>query len=111
LQHFGGRFLLLGVNPLQDVTCYLDFVTLRNYYSEDMVRKEELLDLITVTEAARVREVSHQAILNLVQRGRLTSIELGGRKFLRRSEVVNFEALPGGRPAKKAASKKKGSKK
>ncbi len=96
---------------MQDVTCYLDFVTLRNYYSEGMVKREELLDLITVTEAARVREVSHQAILNLVRRGRLTAIELGGRKFLRRSEVVNFEALPGGRPSKKKQASKKGAKK
>ncbi len=102
---------MLGVDPLQDVTCYLDFVVLCNYYSEGMVKREELLDLITVTEAAREREVSHQAILNLVRRGRLTAVEVGGRRFLRRSEVVNFEALPGGRPAKKAASKKKGSKK
>ncbi len=69
------------------------------------MKKEELLDLITVTEAARLREVSHQAILNLVARGRLNAIELGGHKFLRRSEVVNFEALPGGRPAKKAGKK------
>jgi excisionase family DNA binding protein len=80
-----------------------------------MVKKEELLDLITITEAARLREVSHQAILNLIRRGRLNVIELGGRKFLRRSEVVNFEALLGGRPAKKKAtkkvSKKKGTKK
>jgi len=76
------------------------------------VKKEELLDLITITEASRLREVSHQAILDLVRRGRLTAIELGGRKFLRRSEVVNFEAVPGGRPSKKKqASKKKGSKK
>ncbi len=79
------------------------------------MKKEELLDLITITDSARLREVSHQAILNLVKRGRFTVIELGGRKFLRRSEVVNFEALPGGRPSKqsavKKASKKKGAKK
>ncbi len=75
------------------------------------MKKEELIDLITQSEAARLREVSPEAIADLIRRGRLTAIELGGRKFLRRSEVVKFEALPGGRPsAKKAASKKKGSK-
>ncbi len=76
------------------------------------MKKEELLDLITQSEAARLREVSPEAIADLIKRGRLTAIELGGRKFLRRSEVINFEALPGGRPSKKKqTSKKKGSKK
>lgn len=69
------------------------------------MKKEELIDLITQSEAARLREVSPEAIAGLIRRGRLTVIELGGHKFLRRSEVVNFEALPGGRPAKKAGKK------
>lgn len=75
------------------------------------MKKELLIDLITQSEAARLREVSPEAIAGLIRRGRLSVVEVGGRKFLRRSEVVNFEALPGGRPAKKAGSKKKGSKK
>jgi hypothetical protein len=70
------------------------------------VKKEELMDLITQSEAARLREVSPEAIAGLIRRGRLSVVELGGRKFLRRSEVVNFAALPGGRPAKKAGGKK-----
>ena len=70
------------------------------------MKKEELLDLITQSEAAKLRGVSPEAIADLVRRGRLTPVEVGGRKFLRRSEVVNFESLAGGRPAKKAGAKK-----
>lgn len=67
------------------------------------MKKEELLDLITQSEAAKIREVSPEAISDLIRRGRLTPVEVGGRKFLRRSEVVNFEALPGGRPSKQSS--------
>lgn len=79
------------------------------------MKKEELLDLITQSEAARLRNVSPEAIADLIRRGRLTAIEVGGRKFLRRSEVVDYKPLKGGRPSKqtgvKMASKKKGKEK
>jgi excisionase family DNA binding protein len=51
----------------------------------------DLADLITPTEAARVRGVTRAAITALIKRGRLNTIEIGGRSFLRRSEVENFE--------------------
>jgi hypothetical protein len=72
------------------------------------VRKEELLDLITQSEAARLREVTPEAIADLIRRGRLSAIEVGGRKFLRRSEVINFEAQAGGRPAKQSSKTTRG---
>jgi len=70
------------------------------------MRREELLDLISISDAARLRNVSHQAILDLMKRGKLVHVEVGGRKFLRRSEVENYEPSKGGRPAKKATAKK-----
>lgn len=70
------------------------------------MKKEELLDLITQSEAARLREVTPEAIADLIRRGRLSVIEVGGRKFLRRSEVINFEAQAGGRPSTKKQSSK-----
>jgi excisionase family DNA binding protein len=51
----------------------------------------DLADLITPTEAARVRGVTRAAITALIKRGRLNTIEIGGRSFLRRSEVETFE--------------------
>jgi excisionase family DNA binding protein len=49
-------------------------------------------DLITPTEAARVRGVTRSAIAALIKRGRLQVVEIGGRPFLRRGEVESFEA-------------------
>jgi excisionase family DNA binding protein len=49
-------------------------------------------DLITPTEAARIRGVTRSAITALVKRGRLQVVEIGGRPFLRRGEVESFEA-------------------
>ena len=48
-------------------------------------------DLITVTEAAKLRGISRQAIHALIQRGRLRSVEMFGRVLVYRSEVESFE--------------------
>jgi excisionase family DNA binding protein len=69
----------------------------------------DISDLITQSEAARLRNVSRHAIYELVERGRLTTHNIGGQKFVSRTEVLNFEKLPGGRPSK--SSKKHSSKK
>jgi predicted DNA-binding protein (UPF0251 family) len=64
-------------------------------------------DWISQAEAARVRGVSQQAIVNLIRRGRLTTVNMAGRTVVLRSEVENFVAqLKGGRPSKLVASKK-----
>jgi hypothetical protein len=57
-------------------------------------------ELISQQEAANIRGVSIQAVHSLVKRGRLTTIEIGGRKFLLRKEVEAFEPDVGGRPRK-----------
>ena len=69
------------------------------------MKPTELSDLITQAEAARLRGVTREAIYDLVARGRLETIEIGGKKFVRRTDVLNFELLPAGRPVTK---KKKG---
>jgi excisionase family DNA binding protein len=73
--------------------------------------EEDFKDWITQAEAARVRGVSQERIRKLVQQGRLQSVEIGGRKFVRRSEVEAFTPLVGGRPRKKTASKKQAARK
>jgi hypothetical protein len=50
----------------------------------------DLNELITPTQAARIRGVTRAAITSLIKRQRLQAIEIGGRPFLRRSEVENF---------------------
>ena len=55
-------------------------------------------DLVTYTTAAQMRGVSRQAISRLVERGKLTAVEIDGHKFLFRDEVKKYEPSIGGRP-------------
>lgn len=64
---------------------------------------------ITQTEAAKIRGVALPSITELINRGRLRSKTLYGKRLVSRMDVENFErAKPSG---KKAASKVKGGKK
>lgn len=73
-------------------------------------------DIISQSEAARLRGVSREAIRNLIDRGRLRGVTIGGRLCVYRSEVLAFEPDKGGRPPKPKdenagkASKKRGGK-
>jgi excisionase family DNA binding protein len=58
-------------------------------------------DLISISEAARIRNVSHSAIQDLIERGRLEAVSVAGRRLLRRAEVENFQPEPIGRPRRK----------
>jgi excisionase family DNA binding protein len=72
----------------------------------------DLNDLISQAEAAELRNVTRASINELVKRGRLRTVQIGGKAFLYRSEVLNFEPDKGGRPPKtKAEGNSKGSKK
>ncbi|HKC62035.1 MAG TPA: helix-turn-helix domain-containing protein [Pyrinomonadaceae bacterium] len=57
-------------------------------------------DLISIADAARLRGVTHGAIRNLIDRGRLPSQEVAGRRVLRRSDVMRFIPEKGGRGRK-----------
>jgi predicted DNA-binding protein (UPF0251 family) len=64
-------------------------------------------DWISQAEAARIRGVSQPAIVKLIRRGRLTTVNMAGRTVVLRSEVENFIAQPkGGRPPKQVVNKK-----
>jgi hypothetical protein len=71
-----------------------------------------MADLISQADAARLRGVTTAAIADLVRRGRLSTVEVGGRAFLRRSEVESFERVrkgwPKGKARKSAAAKRRG---
>lgn len=54
-------------------------------------------DWISQAEAARLRKVSRQAIAKLVAAERVRTLEIGGRTFVHRDDIVNFEPRPGGR--------------
>jgi plasmid maintenance system antidote protein VapI len=71
------------------------------------IDKEDSKKYLSQAEAARLRGVSKQAIAALVQRGRLTPVEVAGRIVVLRSEIEGFVARPKfGNPPKRATSKK-----
>lgn len=60
----------------------------------------DIKDMISISEAAQIRAVSHGAIQDLIKRGRLSAFEVGGRRLLSRKEVESFQPKSVGRPAK-----------
>jgi len=63
--------------------------------------KEETLnikDWITQAEAARVRDVTRQAINKLVKSNRIRSVKIGGVTLVNKDDVKNFVAKSSGRP-------------
>ncbi|NJN21381.1 MAG: helix-turn-helix domain-containing protein [Leptolyngbya sp. RL_3_1] len=65
-------------------------------FSKDSAFNPE--DWVSQAEAARIRGVSRQAINRLIQRGKLSVLEVGGYVFVSRSEIENFQPGEPGRP-------------
>jgi hypothetical protein len=61
-------------------------------------------ELVSQPEAAKMRGVSIQAIHELMKRGRLTVVEISGKRFLLKKEVEAFEPHRTGRPRKNPAA-------
>ena len=55
---------------------------------------------VSQSEAARIRDVSPQAIGRLVNKGRFRTLRIGGRVLLDRSEVEKYKPRRKGRPRK-----------
>ncbi len=55
---------------------------------------------ISQAEAARLRQISRQAIAKLVKKGRIASILIGGRTLVYRPDVEAFEPKKAGRHKK-----------
>jgi excisionase family DNA binding protein len=64
--------------------------------------KIRLEDLITQKEAARIRGVSPQSINELVKKGKLKTVTVGGRRFLLKPDVEAYQPGPYGRPRKRS---------
>ena len=68
-----------------------------------MSQQPDIKDMISISDAAQIRGVSHGAIQDLIKRGRLASFEVGGRRLLSRKEVESFQPKSIGRPKIKKA--------
>jgi hypothetical protein len=64
----------------------------------------DISDLITQTEASKLRGTTRAAIHDLVERKRLGSVRIGDKTFVSRREVLAFTALR--QPAKKKGTSK-----
>lgn len=54
-------------------------------------------DWISQAEAARLRNISRQAINNLIKAGRIDTISIGGHTLVNRHDVESFIPNPSGR--------------
>lgn len=61
---------------------------------------DEMSDLISQAEAARIRGVTRAAIADLIKRGKLRSVNVAGRALVYRSDIINYEQGEPGRPRK-----------
>jgi excisionase family DNA binding protein len=61
---------------------------------------------LTVKEAAEIRKVWPQAILNLIDRKRLPAVRVGREWLIKETDLEAFEPLPVGRPPKKKRLRK-----
>ena len=61
---------------------------------------------VSQAEAAEMRGVTRQAIARLVGKGRFTTLSIGGKTLLKRSEVEEFKPKPPG-PSPKAKQPKR----
>ena len=57
-----------------------------------------LSEWMSQAEAARLRQVTRQAIAKLVKKGRLRSAKVGGHILVNRGDVESFEPRLPGRP-------------
>jgi hypothetical protein len=53
---------------------------------------------VSQSEAARIRNVTPQAIGRLIKKGRFRTLEIAGKVLLHRREVENYKPKPTGRP-------------
>ena len=63
----------------------------------EVPKSGDMENLISQAEAAQIRGVTREAISDLVRRGRLRSVKIGGHTLLYRDEVESFVKARAGR--------------
>jgi hypothetical protein len=56
---------------------------------------------VSLAEAARIRGVSRQAIVKLVNNARFETLKVGGRTFVDSRQVSDYQSRRAGRPSKR----------
>lgn len=68
-----------------------------------MTPKIDTAKLITVNEAAKLLKITRMGVYKAIHRGKLPTVEIGGIRFINRSELPKYQRSKsvGGRPKKK----------
>ncbi len=65
-------------------------------------------EMLTPTQAARLKGVTRQWIAELIKEGKLPSVQIAGRSFVRQQDVLAYKPSPkSGRPPGKVSTVKK----
>lgn len=75
---------------------HLSHVTMSSDQKHSPNKEFDPAQWVSQAEAAEMRGVSRQAIADLVGKGRFTTLLIGGKTLLRRSEVKDFKPKPPG---------------
>jgi excisionase family DNA binding protein len=71
--------------------------------SAAMTPKIDTKKLVTVSTAAKMLKIGRNGVYKAIQRGKLTAIQIGGIRFINRSDLPKYQKAKsvGGRPKKK----------
>jgi len=75
--------------------------------SSSRKKKFDPAEWVSQAGAAKIRGVTRQAIARLLAKGRFTTLSIGGKVLLKRSEVEEFEPKPPGPSPRAKSSKRK----
>ncbi len=64
------------------------------------MERKKIPELVSLTEAAKIRNTTHQAVLELVNKERFTVYEISDHVYLSKREVSDYKPARAGRPKK-----------
>ena len=101
--HHNGQFTALGVLHPAIFTGHRNIAANRKRLkSSTTFSKKDLVanKWVSQAEAARIRDVTPQAIGRLIKKGRFRTLSIGGRVLLDRRDVEQYKPKRTGRPPK-----------
>jgi hypothetical protein len=78
-----------------------------SYHKNSSNKNFDPAQWVSQAEAAEMRGVTRQAIADLVGKGRFTTLSIGRKTLLRRSEIEDFKPKPPGPSPKVKRSKRR----
>ena len=86
--------------------CTGDRLTMSTDHGNLLKKNFDSSQWVSQAEAAKIRKVTRQAISRLVKKGRFTTLVIGGKAFLKRSDVEGFTPRTPGPAARQKNSRR-----